>query len=232
MRRVTITRRTREPSSTICRSDFALTRFLSLSRSRVMPKAAVKRPGPEVIFRRSRSERTRTPRARAISSIPATGSSARSSTHPGDFVGKTGNVQAVMIAVDEIHIRVSRRTKQHSIARRPARCRMRCPHRLRRDTPRFRQSAPTEFHAAFCGSATSPAVPARPCGDRRRRTPTSAGQFSVPSSQFSVAVPRKGSLLDSHYSGNANHPCQASLQTGGHSRAEKRRRDRIHPTEN
>jgi hypothetical protein len=40
----------------------------------------------------------------------------------GDSIGQTGNIQAVVIAIDEVHVGVAGRTEQHRIPRRPSGC--------------------------------------------------------------------------------------------------------------
>ena len=97
IRRVTSTRVTRIPSSRTCKVDLGSSKSRPLCFSRVRPRAWHNRPGPLVnshaLPRPFRvvapffsfavaKEKGGSPRFRAICSIPATGSNARSSTPP------------------------------------------------------------------------------------------------------------------------------------------------------
>ena len=74
--------RARYPSSPNQRLLAGEVRSQSLSRVRVMPKASLRRPGPLVSLGKFCGPDNSIPLARAISSMPESGSSARKRTHP------------------------------------------------------------------------------------------------------------------------------------------------------
>src|SRR5579863_5561368 len=79
-----------------------------------MPSARVSLPGPLV-----RSSRPFTCRLRRIAARPVTGSAARISTQPRAALRLRYDVQAVMDAIDEIHVGVAGWSKDHFGSRRP-----------------------------------------------------------------------------------------------------------------
>jgi hypothetical protein len=72
----------RKPSLPSHKLERGEVRSHPLSRARVIPNASARRPGPLVSFGRSAGACTTNPRARAISSMPASGSRARNKTEP------------------------------------------------------------------------------------------------------------------------------------------------------
>ena len=126
MRRVTSTRVTRIPSSRTCSGEPGSSRSRPLCVSRFSPSAWHSRLGPPVSSARRRVPARKTRALLAPSApVPATGSSARSSTPPARPSFLAGNVHAIVPAVDRVNIRVPRRPKQHPIPRRRSAMRVR-----------------------------------------------------------------------------------------------------------
>ncbi len=120
IRGVTAMFSTLNPSSITWRSERGETMSFSLSRGRVMPRASQSFPGPLAILRRSRAEaRSRSARPRALAiSLDAADRLQRAKQHASSIARRqAGNIQAVVDAIDKVNIGVTRRSKQHGVAR-------------------------------------------------------------------------------------------------------------------